>query len=234
MNLFNILVTDKSPELARIRLAALCIVLLMTACAFGEKAHAAVECGLKASQRAVSTQCWTHPQRAANRGAQTPAQVGGSAANDGVRLTPLSSIGSPVRPAAAAGYLGGAPAAEASFAAPPLNRHAVIARAWESRGALGEVMPSAPAPAFSAAALSPPVAWSILLAGLFGLFAITWSPTVARAQSWAAVFPAHSGRRSGSRASALDRLDAARYAQAPAHGDRQGHFVRTVAASRFG
>jgi hypothetical protein len=234
MTLFNILGADKSPELVRIRLAALCIVLLMAGCAFAEKAHAAMACGPKAPHPAASVQCRVHPLGAAGHGTQAAAD------NDanGARLTPLSPTATAVRsaplaatPAAALQVPHGQ--AAAGFGALPLERGRVNTRTWEARAALGEVMQDASAPTVSAGAFSPPVAWSILLTGLLGLFVMTRGPrAVAHVRSWAAA-PSSPPARSGTRASALDRLDVARYAQTETHRARQGHFVRSAAAGRF-
>jgi hypothetical protein len=213
----------------------------MAACAFGEKAHAAVDCGLKAPHQA-DAQCRAHPARAGSRGTQTTVPAKASAASDtnGARLTPLSPAAAAAAPAPRSPLAGLAQAVsgQAHRAETPtlelqLDHSQVATRVSDARGALGDVMQGAAAPAVSASDFSPPVAWSILLVGLLGLFLMTRGRTVARVQSWATALPPRSGARSGTRASALDRLDAARYAQAPIRRSHQGHFVRAAAASRF-
>jgi hypothetical protein len=240
MTLFNIFIGDKSPELGRIRLAALCIVILMAACAFGERAHAAVDCGLKAPHHAAGP-CRAHPLRAAGHETETSVPGNGSGANDsnGARLIPLSPAASPVRSAStprlgALSHIFHGQAGGIEASALPLDRGSVVARVSDARGALGDVMQRAHTPGFSAHVFSPPVAWSLLLAGLLGLFMMTRGARVALAESWATVLPTGSARQPGTRASALDRLDVARYIQAPTHSAHQGHFVRAAGVSRFG
>jgi hypothetical protein len=116
----------------------------------------------------------------------------------------------------------------APAAALPLDRSPVTASVAEARDALGDVVRGDAGGAFAIPALSAPVAWSILLVGLFGLLAIARGPAVARAQAWAACMPSRSDVRSRTRASALDRVDPARYAQAQAVRSHGGHFVRTA------
>jgi hypothetical protein len=233
MTLFNILIADKSPESTRIRLAALCIVLLMAGCAFGEKAHAAVACGLKGTHQVAITQCRAHAPRAEDAATQAPVEADAS----GARLTPLSPTAAPVR----SGLFAAAPVAlmptprqnsdaQAAFRALPRDQRSVSAGVWQARGALGNAMQDGPTPAISADLLSSPFAWTIFLAGLLGLFAMTRGRTVARAQAWGAVETA----RRTSATSMLDRLDVALSAPSPSQRAHQGHFVRTAAAGRFG
>lgn len=190
-------------------------VFLLVAIAIGGNAAAAVTHGCKPA----------HHNDCAHGAAKTVAR-----ASDGSELTPLTPVTSPkpfaapsVRPAPRAARIAAAPVALPLYsspvaASPSDARHALADLLHGDAGSSPDVMPM----------LSAPLAWAILLAGLVGLFAIARGPAVARVQSWATPTPSRSSFRPTSRASALDRVDPARYAQAQVARSHGGHFVRTT------
>jgi hypothetical protein len=146
------------------------------------------------------------------------------AAVDPDRLIPLAASAAPAASASPAGRIfAQARPARLSTDQLPLDHGRVLANAADVRSSLGDVMRSGldARPIFSAAS-----AWSILLLGLIGLFALTRRPSVESARSWVLAIPTQAAAGVAPQTARLDPVDLGRRLPAQDQRRQHGHFAR--------